>query len=204
MGLAVSKPIALRISVLCILVLYLLCLAWMRPARDFGAYHDDSVYFSSAKALAEGRGYIIPSLPGTPPQTKYPVLYPWLLSWIWRWGPSFPANLVPTLGMTALFGCWVLVAAFQLLRKFEGVGDWPALAIIGLCAFHGLFLSLSAAVMSDIPFMALALTAALTADSAMRWGSRFMPVVTTGILAGLSASMRVLGLGVVAGIFLTA
>ncbi|HJY79561.1 MAG TPA: hypothetical protein VKK81_00540, partial [Candidatus Binatia bacterium] len=116
------------------------------------------MYFSSAKALAEGRGYIIPSLPGTPPQTKYPVLYPWLLSWIWRWNPSFPANLSPALWMTALFGCWALLAALQLLRKFEGVGDWPAVVIIGLCAFQAQFLSLSAAVMSDVPLMALALT----------------------------------------------
>jgi 4-amino-4-deoxy-L-arabinose transferase-like glycosyltransferase len=105
--------------------------------------------------------------------------------------------------MTALFGCWSLIVAFQLLRKLKGVRDWAALAIVALCAFQPLFLSLSGAVMSDIPFMALALTAAVTADSAMRRDSRTMPVVATGILAGLSASMRVLGLAVLVGIFAT-
>ncbi len=204
MCLAASKPLVLRICILSILVTYLLCLGRMRPARYFGAYHDDTVYFSSAKALAEGRGYIIPSFPGTLPQTKYPVLYSWLLSWIWRWNPSFPANLVPALWMTALFGCWALMAAFQLLRKLEGVGDWPALVIIGLCAFQAQFLSLSAAVMSDMPLMALALTAAVTADSAMRRDGRIVSTVATGILAGLSAAMRVSGFAVLAGIFATA
>jgi hypothetical protein len=176
----------------------------MRPARYFGAWHDDSMYFSSAKALAEGRRYIMPSFPGTPPQTKIPVLYPWLLSWIWRWNPSFPANLVPALRITALFGCWSLIAAFQLLRKLKAVGDWPALVIVALCAFQAQFLSLSAAVLTDIPFMALALTAAVTADSAMRRDSRTSSAVTTGILAGLSTLMRVLGFAVVVGIFATA
>jgi 4-amino-4-deoxy-L-arabinose transferase-like glycosyltransferase len=204
MCLAASKPVVLRICILGILVMYLLCLARMRPARYFGAYHDDTVYFSSAKALAEGRGYIIPSFPGTLAQTKYPVLYPWLLSWIWRWNPSFPANLVSALSMTALFGCWSLIAAFQLLRKLEGVGDWPALVIVGLCAFQAQFLSLSAAVMSDMPSIALALTAAVTADSAMRRDGRMLSAVATGILAGLSAAMRVSGFAVVAGIFATA
>ena len=49
----------------------------------FGQFHDDSIYLSSAKALAAGQGYIMPSVPGEPAQTKYPLLYPWLLSLIW-------------------------------------------------------------------------------------------------------------------------
>ena len=38
--------------------------------------HDDCLYFVSAKSLADGGGYRIASLPGEPPQTKYPPLYP--------------------------------------------------------------------------------------------------------------------------------
>ena len=38
-----------------------------------------SHYFSAARSLAEGGGYTLPSVPGAPPQTKYPPLYAWLL-----------------------------------------------------------------------------------------------------------------------------
>jgi hypothetical protein len=187
-----------------LLALYLLYLAWLQPARYFGYYHDDALYFSSAQALAQGRGYIFPSLPGTPRQTKYPVLYPWLLSWIWRWDTSFPANLVPAVWMTAVFGCWSLIVAFQLLRKLNGIGEWPALLLVSLCAFQPHFLVLSGAVLSDVPFMALVLTVALVADSAMRRDSRIWLGLAAGTLAGLSVLLRTVGIALVAGIFATA
>lgn len=187
-----------------ILTLFLLYLGWLQPVRYFGFDHDDTIYFSSAQALAEGRGYIIPSLPGTPVQTKYPVVYPWLLSWVWRWFPSFPANLVPATWLTALFGCWSLIAAFQFLRRLLGLGDWPALAIVGVFAFEPNFLAYSGRILSDVPFMALVLTAIVLADSSLSRSKRTWLVVMTGVLAGLSAGMRTIGLAVAVGIFVTA
>jgi hypothetical protein len=41
-----------------------------------GINHDDGIYLVTAKALAEGEGYRIISLPMDPPQTKYPILFP--------------------------------------------------------------------------------------------------------------------------------
>jgi hypothetical protein len=186
------------------LILFLLYLAWLHPTNWFGAYRDDEAYFSSAKCLAEGRGYVIPNLPGDPPQTKYPVLYPWLLSWVWKWNPSFPSNLGPGVCLTAFFSCWFLVVAFQLLRKLHGVGDWPALVIVFLCALDSHFLLFSGFLMSDVPFMALALASALAADNVMRAGSRYAPAVLVGVVAGLSVMMRSVGVAVVAGIIAAA
>lgn len=182
------------------LVLFLLYLGVLPPDQYFGGFRDDAVYFSSAKALAQGQGYIIPYLPGGPPQTKYPVLYPWLLSWIWRWYPSFPSNLDPAAWLTAFFGCWFLAAAFELLRRLTGVGNWPALIVVSLCAFEPHVLIFSRALLSDLPFAALALTAAQVADGAMH--SRVPPAraVIAGILAGLSVMTRTLGVAVTAGI----
>ena len=194
------KSLAPWLLLAAILALFLLYLAWLKPADQFGWYHDDTIYFSSAQSLAQGRGYTLPSLPGTPSQTKYPVLYPWLLSCVWRLWPAFPSNVSPAVWMTALFGCWFLIAAFQLLRKLAGLGDWPALLLVALCAFHPHFLLLSGAILSDIPFLALALAAAVVADSAMRPTARPGLVATTAVLAGLSALMRGFGLPVVAGI----
>ena len=83
-------------------------------ARLFRNFFDDAYYFGSAKALAQGGGYIIPNLPGGPPQTKYPVLYPWLLSWVWRWYPSFPSNILALNAGLMLTWNWVSTDRFTL------------------------------------------------------------------------------------------
>jgi len=199
-----NSPFASRMAVwLClagVLAASSLYLAWLPPENLFGLTHDDTIYFSSAQALAQGRGYIIPSLPGTPPQTKYPVLYPWLLSWIWRWWPAFPANVTAAVRLTAAFGSWFLVAAFLFLRKLAGVGDWRGLLIVALCALHPVLLLLNTLVMSDLPFLALAMTAVLVADRAMRRDGGIGLAVLAGVLAALSVGMRVLGVAIIAGI----
>jgi len=183
-----------------ILILFVIYLKSLSPLGYFGLFNDDSYYFGSAKALAQGRGYIIPSFPGCPPQTKYPILYPWLLSWIWKWHPSFPSNITPAAWVTAFFGCWFLVAAFELLRRLKGLGDWSALVMVALCAFHPHVLLLSRSLLSDLPFAAFVITAALVADRATRAQAGPGGAVVAGILAGLSVVTRTMGLAVVAGI----
>jgi hypothetical protein len=172
--------------------------AWLRPADRFGFYHDDTLYFSSAQALAEGRGYIIPSLPGQPRQSKYPVLYSWLLSWVWRWNPSFPANLGAAVGLSALFACGYLVAAYCL------VGGAAGLAIAGLCAFHPVVLFLAGSVLSDMPFSALALGGIVVADRAIETRPRPAALVAAGALLGLATAIRTLGIMILAGVAVTA
>jgi hypothetical protein len=106
--------------------------------------------------------------------------------------------------MSAFFGCWFLAAAFELVRRFRGVGTWPALLLVSLCAFEPHVLVLSRALLSDLPFAALALTAALAGDGAMRSGARPARAVLAGILASLSVMMRTVGVAVVAGIVVAA
>lgn len=62
--------------------------------RILGLFHDDGIYAVVAKALAQGDGYRIVSLPGEPAQTKYPFVYAALLALIWRLAPEFPASIV--------------------------------------------------------------------------------------------------------------
>ena len=68
------------LALLLILVAYVVSVIRLHPTNFFGLFEDDSIYFSSAKALAQGQGYVLPSVPGTPPATKYPILYPLILS----------------------------------------------------------------------------------------------------------------------------
>ncbi|MBI3697299.1 MAG: hypothetical protein HY238_20990, partial [Acidobacteria bacterium] len=182
-----------------LLAAFLAYLGSLRLADNFGRFHDDTLYFSSAQALAQGRGYILPSVPGTPPQTKYPILYSWLLSWVWKLDPVFPANVGLAVWITAVFACWFLVAAFVSLRD---MGDALALALVALCAFQPHFLFVSGSVLSDVPFMALALTAAVVGERAFRAGQAGGSpyAVAAGILAGLSVLTRSVGVAVVAGL----
>lgn len=87
-----------------LLSIVLLCpagyFAWRYASMpQLGVYHDDAIYWVSAKSLAQTGEYRIPSLPGSPYATKYPPLYPAWLSLAWRWSPTFPANLPLALGL---------------------------------------------------------------------------------------------------------
>ena len=49
-----------------------------------GVYHDDEIYVRTAKALAQGQGYRLINYPGSPKQTKSPILFPALLIVVWK------------------------------------------------------------------------------------------------------------------------
>jgi len=189
------------LGLLCILALYVTSMARLHPTNFFGFTHDDSIYFSSAKALAEGKGYILPSVPGTPPATKYPILYPWLLSWVWRWQPSFPANLSAAVTVNVIFGCLFLTMAYSFLRQVKGLSDASALALTAFCAVHPLILVYSADLMTDVPFAALSLGSIVLANRTVEEDAGFMSLASGGILSGLAILMRVLGVPIAAGLF---
>lgn len=67
-------------------------IAFCAPA--VGIYHDDGIYVVTAKALAEGNGYRIISLPSEKVQTKYPILFPAMLAIVWKIFPRFPENAI--------------------------------------------------------------------------------------------------------------
>jgi hypothetical protein len=183
-----------------ILALYAISVVRLHPANFFGLTEDDTIYFSSAKALASGQGYILPSVPGTPGATHYPVLYPWILSWVWRWNPSFPNNLADAQGLTVALGCVFLASAFLFLRQLGAFNDLEALFLTLLCALQPIVRVYSANVLSDIPFAAFALTALVLSNFTLRRSPGTVLAAACGILAGLTMFVRVLGVPVAAGI----
>jgi 4-amino-4-deoxy-L-arabinose transferase-like glycosyltransferase len=191
-------------GLICIFISYVIAIVRLHPTNFFGHTEDDSIYFSSAKALAEGKGYVLASFPGTPIATKYPVFYPWLLSWVWRWNPSFPANLRDAIAVTVLFGLFFLGAAYFLLRRMRGINEWEALLLTGFCALHPVVLFYSGSVLSEIPFAALALATMLVAEKALQDDARASMVVCCGVLAGLSMLIRFFGVPVALGVLLAA
>src|SRR5215470_5589072 len=129
----------------------------LNPPGLFGLSQDDSLYFSSAKALAEGRGYILPSLPGAPAATKYPILYPWLLSQVWRLNPNFPANLSWATALTYFFSLAAIFLCYFFCRNALGLQRLQSLAVACFFALHATFVFYSARLMTDVPFAALTL-----------------------------------------------
>jgi len=192
------------LSVGCVLVLHVIAVVRLHPLNFFGYVEDDSIYFTSAKALAQGHGYVLLSFPGTPLATKYPVLYPWILSFIWRLNPSFPQNLSAAVALNIAFGMCFLVLAFVLLRSLKGLGDAEALLLTAFCGLHPVILFYSGSVLSDIPFAAIGLGAMLTGDKVIRAEAKPWRAAMCGALAGIGLLLRFFAVPIVAGILIVA
>jgi 4-amino-4-deoxy-L-arabinose transferase-like glycosyltransferase len=185
-----------------ILAAHLFLLLRLHPTQLFGLQQDDALYFSSAKALAESRGYILPSLPGAPAATKYPILYPWLLSWVWRANPNFPANLWLAFTLNYFFALAAILLSYFFCRFPLRLARNASLAVTAFCALHPAFLFYSARLMTDVPFAALALAFLLIAwksgqdDSPLQWA------ILAGVFADLCVLMRLAGAAFIAGLLL--
>ncbi len=203
MKLNFRHPVWPWIGLTVILVLHAVAIQRLHPENYFGMHQDDSVYLSSAHSIAEGDGYVLPSVPGTPPATKYPVLYPWMLSWIWRANIPFPANIRIAIAISEFFTLAFGALAFLLLRRFRRINSLEALLLTAACVFHPAVMFLGANIMSDMPFCAFVLAALLLADSAMRPAAGIAKSALSACFTGLSILCRVLGVPVAAGIFIS-
>jgi len=194
-------PSLRRIAVLGVILLgYIWQVERVQPVHFFGQFQDDSIYFSTARSIAEGHGYRLESFPGRPYQSKYPILYPWLLSYVWKVSPGFPHNLNGAVHLTEFFGCWTLIAVFCLLSKLPGLGETAALWLTAITAFQPVFLRAGGLIMSDVPFMACMVTVLLLCVIACRKPANPWICLAIGALAGLATGIRTVGFSLVAGV----
>ncbi len=159
-----TRNVLTALALICIAVVYVVSIVQLHPSNLFGLTGDDGIYMSSAKALAEGKGYVMPNLPGSPPATKYPVLYPWILSFVWRVNPLFPANLSLAIAISAAFGVGFLMAAFAMFSNLGGFSRREALILTVYLGLHPLVMFFGASVLSEMPFAFLALASMTVAD----------------------------------------
>jgi hypothetical protein len=134
------------------LLVLVYAVSFLAPA--VGLFHDDGIYTVTAKALAEGKGYRIISLPEEIPQTKYPPLFPLLLTALWKLNPSFPGNvywlkLVPM----AAAGLWLWLSYKLLERELGSSRVAAVLTLIAASSFWTVYLS--ATLLSETLFAAL-------------------------------------------------
>lgn len=116
------------------LFLLVLALGQQLMVGAVGGYHDDGIYLSTARALAEGRGYRLVNLPGEPPQTKYPILYPAALAAVWRLAPSLPEGTWLMQLLTLGSGAALVSLGYLYVVRFGYASRGAALAAALLCA----------------------------------------------------------------------
>lgn len=158
-----------------------------------GTFHDDGIYLVTAKSLAEGQGYRIISIPGDPPQTKYPILFPWVLSLVWRVYPSFPDNL-PWLKLVPLGAMLMWLYLSRALLRRLGASKLQANVIVLLTAVSPWVAFLSTALMSETLFAALLTGALLTITRVCQGDGRRSEPLLAGLLAGAAILTRIAGL----------
>lgn len=166
-------------------------LAWtLRAMPHLGYYHDDSIYWVSAKSLAQGDGYRIASLPNEPYQTKYPPLYSAFLAGVWKLNPTFPSNLV----LATLFA-WLLLPVYlamvwAFLRQY-GFSWGEQLVLLAMAGLSPVAAVFSFSLMPELLFTALLLASVLLAERAVSPSApRWLPLVAgvCGALAYLTKS----------------
>lgn len=161
-------------------------LAWnWRAMPQLGFYHDDTINLVSAKSLAEGTGYRIPSLPQQPWQTKYPPVFPALLALVWKLSPTFPYNL-PLAGLATWLAFPVFVFLSRAMFRQFGLGTVEAWVLTFAIALNPFAAVLSISLMPELLFMTAFLACLLLAERALTEAAPSWLAAAAGALAGLA------------------
>ena len=171
--------------------------SWWTLSPHLGLFHDDGIYAVTAKALAEGRGYHLLSLPTNPLQTKYPPLFPLLLALVWRLVPAFPQNVIALKLVGVASFATTLVVARALFRRVPGFRVWwKEAAFLAVCAFNALSMSFTDFALSDHAFAACVALAILLHSREPEAGTRIRTVVLAALVAVAAMMTRQAGVAV--------
>ncbi|HEY2844036.1 MAG TPA: hypothetical protein VGJ09_10310 [Bryobacteraceae bacterium] len=171
--------------------------AWRNRAMpQLGEAHDDAIYHIVSKALAEGDGYRITSLPAAPFETKYPPLLIWMLALVWRINPRFPENLML---VTALQ--WAMIPPFLWLSLMwlkraglSSVQRWIGLTLLAIGPYTVLF---GAGIFTEVLFTFLLLGSLLACEEARTRPAGWKWAAAAGFLAGLGFLTRTAGIAAI-------
>jgi hypothetical protein len=176
-----------------LLALAMSSLAFFSAPNIIGLFHDDGIYAVVAKALSEGNGYRIISLPGDPYQTKYPFLYSYLLSWAWSINPHI-SEVIPLLHFAnAFFYFASLLLAYDLYVRNSNGGKSDALLYVFLIGANAWVFSTTSYPLSDIPFMAACLCCLALSNPADSCLTRTKAIVLLSASVGIAFMLRQAG-----------
>jgi hypothetical protein len=158
--------------------------------QQFGSFHDDGIYVTTAKALATGKGYRITSLPYEPAQTKYPPFYPFLLSLIWRLSPNFPQNLVLMMVLSVVATVSFLALSFRYLTRQGYAPSWEALAVVALTAINWRTMILATSIFTEMIYGVLSILALSIAEKVAKRKGDWIASMGLGVVMGLAFLTR--------------
>lgn len=171
-------------------------------AYPVGAVYDDAVYVEIAKALATGQGYRYLHLPGTPFAAHFPPGYPFFLSLLWRIVPAFPANVLLFKVANAVLVAFAAVWFARWARERFALSA-PQAAAAAVVASVGIpTLVLSALVMSEPLFLAVALPALVLGERVVAGERRAGWLAAAGLVAGAATLVRTHGVALIGAVVL--
>ncbi|MBY0405755.1 MAG: hypothetical protein K2X66_17765 [Cyanobacteria bacterium] len=184
--------------------------------EQIGFFIDDGAYASAGKGLAEGLGFLNLHLVTTPPQIRYPVLFPLMLSGVWALAPDFPDNLYWMGALTSLFSILGFGVVYLYLHQLKHFPAWISLGVVVACGLSNVAPTFFTAVMSESPYFFLSFLTLYWAELNLhQWGALNHSIKTNGIrgiqsfwkpfliliiLSILTFHVRVLGLCLIAAI----
>jgi hypothetical protein len=160
-----------------------------------GVYHDDAIYVSTAKAIAQGDGYRLINLPNSPKQTKYPILYPLILAAIWKFWPQFPQNILYMQIMTSFLGSLAIGICYLFFVRFNYCSRFIAFTSCIVCITTPEFLYFSTNTLTEIPFLLLVVISLFAIDYYAEQSSNHkVQEFSLGILLALPFLCRSIGI----------
>jgi len=163
-----------------------------RDQALLGDSYDDGIYLASAKALAQGQGYRVPTMPGQPWAVKYPPLYPLYLSLAWRMQPQLEKALpVASMLQAALLPLFIalLLLTFRQMRF-----RWPKSFLLTAMMLVALEMTLlGVTLFSDLLFLSFLFASILLMERAVARGSAAL-AVAAGVIAAAAYLTRTAGL----------
>jgi len=168
--------------------------AWTWRSMPHASYfHDDGLYYVSAKSLAESGEYTIESLPTQPAQTKYPPLLPAILSIAWHLDPHYPDNLP-----YAMFLCWMWLPLSMLVYRLwlqrAGFSPDEVLLLCVVWAVNPYIVLFSTIMLSEMPFTFILLSALLCLNAGKPKSGNWHWAAIAGVLSGLAFLTRTAGI----------
>ena len=157
-----------------------------------GVFQDDAIYVVLAKALANGEGFRMINLPGSPHATHFPPGYPLLLAALWKLSPEFPDNIVVFKFVNAVFLAATAVGTYKLSRSRFELGALGASVTSVVGSLSVVVLIITGVVLSEPFYMALVIPTLLLTERAVEDGSA-RTAAGAGALIGMLTLVRTLG-----------
>lgn len=169
-----------------------------------GVFNDDGIYLLTAKALAEGNGYVYPHLPGMPPAIHYPPVWPMLLAAVWKIAPDFPANIGWFKLINPIFIAAAAAGAVTVGQRLLGLRWWVALLGAIAATLTVPVLLLTNLLLSEPLFLLMLFPTLWVTERLVREGGARLAFGAAALIAFLVLVRTLGGVVLVAGVLLLA